>query len=81
MKMIKKEKNKGGFMGDKILFFIAIWGEIIGISLIALVSFWDFLTMGTRGILNYQIDWPGVITIWIGSILIILSKHLNKIRW
>ena len=69
------------FHEDNILSTIGIWGELAGLVLIALVSFWDFIVIGGRGFFEYAIAWKGILAIWVGLGLIVASKHLDKTEW
>lgn len=65
-------------MKDWIEFHIGIYGEFLGLILIGLVSFWDFMVVGAKGFLEYSVCWKGVLIIWIGLALIVASKHLGR---
>jgi hypothetical protein len=78
---LEKKQGKGDKMADKILFWIAIWGELTGWVLILLVSVWDLLMLGFRKFYSFNIGWKGVCLIWIAIILVSLSKHLDEKGW
>ena len=63
---------------DKVKYYIGIYGERVGFALIVLVSVWDLLYTGVRGFPEYRIGVLGVVAIWLGAILISLSKHFDE---
>ena len=63
---------------DKIKYYIGVYGERVGFALIVLVSAWDLLYTGVRGFPEYRIGALGVVAIWLGAVLISLSKHFDE---
>ena len=57
---------------------LGVLGEKVGLVLIALVSVWDIMWAGGRNLLHYSICWKGVLVIWLGLILIMTSKHIDR---
>lgn len=75
------EDEVGTSFKDKVLYCIGVYGEIIGLSLIILVSIFDLIILGGRHFFEFGIGWKGVCLIWVGVILICLSKHLDRTEW
>lgn len=61
-----------------MIVYLALYGRKIGYSLIALVSLWDLFYTGIRGFYEYSISYKGVVAIWIGLLIIILSFKAEK---
>jgi len=59
--------------------WIGIYGEVIGLVSIALVSLWDFIITGARGFFEYNVGPKGIILIWLGLVLILASKHIDRV--
>lgn len=66
-------------MKDDLIIAFGIWGEVLGLILIALVTLWDIFISGARGFMQYSICWKGIILIWLGIGLVVASKHTK--RW
>ncbi len=65
-------------MKDKLLFFVGMYGRLIGVSMIALVSVWDILLFGIRGFYQYSIGYKGIAVIWAALVLILSAKYLQE---
>ena len=65
-------------MRDNIKYWVGLYGEIIGILLIVLVSTWDLFKWGILRFLEYKICWGGIAIIWLGVFLIVASKHWQE---
>ena len=63
---------------DNVLYYIGVWGEAWGLVLIIAVSVWDLLILGLRSFMEYRIGILGIVAIWIGVVLIVMSKHIDK---
>ena len=68
-------------MKDFLRYFIGVYGEGIGLAMVFVSSIWDVLRMGVRGFLEYKVGIAGVIVIWVGLILIMLSKRWDRRQW
>ena len=68
-------------MKDKLFFFVGLYGEVVGLSIITAISLFDIVVTGARGFFEYAIAWKGIVAIWVGLVLIIASKHLEKKEW
>ena len=65
---------------DKIL-SIAIFSEELiaaGLSIIIIVTVYDILRLGWLGFRDYGISYRGIILIWLGVGLIVMSKKADK---
>ena len=65
-------------MKEWIKIVVGIYGEVVGLLLILMVSMWDLLIQGARGFYEYSICFKGVAVIWVGLALIIASKHIVR---
>ena len=63
---------------SNISYYIGVWGEAWGLALILVVSVWDLLILGLRSFMEYRIGILGIVAIWIGVVLIVMSKHIDK---
>ncbi len=66
---------------ENIILWIALRSYLLegfGLGLIFLVTIWDIVLRGATKFPNYAIDWKGVITIWVGVLLICLSKKVRQ---
>ena len=63
---------------NKLRFLVGIYGELVGLAVIALVCLWDFIYLGVRGFLQYSVSPLGIIVILLGVVLIVWSKHIDK---
>jgi len=63
---------------QEIILTLGTIGEKIGITLITLVSVWDIMWAGGRNLFHYSICWKGILAIWLGIVLILTSKHIDK---
>jgi len=68
-------------MKDNLFYFIAAYGEEIGLGILLGVSVYDLLLTGARGFFEYSISCRGVVMMWCGIALVVASKHLDKTRW
>lgn len=74
-------EERKGKMKDGILFWIGLYGEAAGLTLVGLVSIWDMFMLGFRKFYSFNIGFKGIVIIWLAVILICLSKHLDRTRW
>ena len=61
-----------------IKYYIGVYGEAVGLFIVGFVSAYDLLMQGVRGFLEWRIAPLGIVAIWLGVILIVASKHLDK---
>ena len=65
-------------MKDALKYYIALFGEPVGIALALMVILWDFFMKGSRCFMEYAIGWQGTIILVVAMVLIIASKHFRK---
>ena len=66
---------------DDIALWIAVWSELlqyIGLGLILGVSGWGVINNGLGNFFNLRIGPRGLILIWSGVILILISKKISN---
>lgn len=63
---------------ESLALWVGLYGEFVGLSLVALVSAWDFCCVGIRKLFHYSIGWKGILIIWFGIILICAGKRLAR---
>ena len=56
-----------------------IWFWVLGLAIITVVSLWDVFMQGIRQLFHYAVCWKGIVLIWVGLILIGISRAIDRV--